>query len=183
MLSQIREQQERKFGRIFLEENTALNRLDTIFKEISSKYAMDYNNILQLLKKRQNYVTIPASMFNNSLSPLENVVLYLYVKFGFSQTEIATLLNRDHTTIWTTLENAMKKSKIQKYNELIAALEQEEILVPVQVFADRKLSILESLSIYIKDRFEMSYHQIALMLGKNDRTIWTVVDRARRKIG
>ena len=181
MLREIREQQERRFGRVFLEENEALDRLDTIFSELSMKYGIDYNNIMQLLKRRQNYVSIPASVFNNPLSPLENVVLYLNLHLRLSQTEISNLLNRDHTTIWTTLENARKKIKESKYNELIAKLD-EKILIPVSVFSNRKLSILESLSIYIKEKYDMNYHQIALILGKNDRTIWTVVNRGRKKI-
>ena len=58
----------------------------------------------------------------------------------------------------------------------------EKILVPVKIFSDRKLSILENISMYMKDRFNMSYHEIAIVLGKNDRTIWTVVNRGWRKI-
>jgi hypothetical protein len=53
--------------------------------------------------------------------------------------------------------------------------------VPINIFKDRKLSILERLSSYVKDNYELSYHQIALALGKNDRTIWTVVNRAKKK--
>ncbi len=183
MLMQQKGRKEREYGKIFLKEGDSLGKLDQMLSELSSKCGMDYNNLLQLLKKREDYVSIPASLFNNPLCPLENVVLYLHIKFGFSQTEIAGMLERDHTTIWTTLEHAMKKIKLGKYKEIMDLVDDtNQILVPIEVFSDRKLSILESLSIYIKDKFGMSYHQIAMILGKNDRTVWTVVNRARKKL-
>lgn len=177
MLSQI----EQRLGRIFVEENAALSRLDTIFSGLSSKYKMNYANIIGMLKKRQSLLSIPASIFNNQLSPLENVVLYLNVRLRFSQTQITNILRRDYTTIWTTLEHASKKISKAVYGGILKVREKEEILIPIRIFANRKLSILESLSIYIKNQFSLSYHQIALLLGKNDRTIWTVVNRGRRK--
>ncbi len=177
MLSQI----EQRLGRIFVEENAALSRLDTIFSGLSSKYKMNYANIIEMLKKRQSLLSIPASIFNNQLSPLENVALYLNVRLRFSQTQIANILKRDHTTIWTTLEHASRKISKSMYEEMLK--EQEKILIPIKIFSNRKLSILESLSIYVKNKFGLSYHQIALLLGKNDRTIWTVVNRGRRKLG
>lgn len=182
MLSQIREQRERKLGKITLEDGKALSRLDFIFSELSSKYDLDTNNLMQLLKKRQRYISIPAEIFKSSLSPLENVVMYLGVQLQLNQTQISNVLNRDHTTIWTTLLNAKNKIKEVEYKEFISHIPEENILVPISVFANRKLSILESLSIYIKDKFELNYHQIALILGRNDRTVWTVVNRARKKL-
>ena len=89
-------------GNVFIDDIKALNRLDSLFSRLSSEYDMDYRAVAKILKKRQDYVAIPASIFNNQLSPLENVVLYLSLKFSFSQTQIAGMLRRDHTTIWTT---------------------------------------------------------------------------------
>ena len=183
MISQIREEREKRLGRIYFEESTSLAKLGGLFSKLSSDYNMDYGNIAAILKKRQSYASIPASIFNNVLSPLENVVLYLSVRYRFNQTKIAEILCRDHTTIWTTLENAQQKINRLKYTGMIDKLpDSEKILVPVKIFSDRKLSILEDISMYMKDRFNMSYHEIAIVLGKNDRTIWTVVNRGWRKI-
>ena len=33
-----------------------------------------------------------------------------------------------------------------------------------------------------KERYGLTFHKIGEILGKNDRTIWTVYDRARKKI-
>ena len=59
---------------------------------------------------------------------------------------------------------------------------EEDILIPIKIFSNRKLSVLENLTIYVMNRFNMKYHDIALLLGKDDRTIWTVVNRARKKL-
>jgi hypothetical protein len=43
------------------------------------------------------------------------------------------------------------------------------------------MSIFESLVGYMKDSLELSYHKIALLLNRDDRTIWTVYQRAKKK--
>jgi DNA-directed RNA polymerase specialized sigma24 family protein len=44
------------------------------------------------------------------------------------------------------------------------------------------VSILESIVAYMKDARGLSYHEIALILNRNDRTIWTVYNRTAKKI-
>ena len=173
--------QEREIGKICLEESLAINRLNTIISELSTRYNMSQKDIINLLKKRENYITIPIYIFNNELSPLETIALYLHIKFDLSQTTIANILKRDHTTIWTTLNNSLKKINRSTFAKYIEQ-KKEGIFVPVEIFAHEKLSILESISLYLKDNFDMSYHEIAISLGKDDRTIWTVINRARKKL-
>ena len=182
MLTQLREQRERRFGKICLDEAASLRKLNSILSKLSSKYGMDIDKILGLVKKRAEYASIPAALFNNPLSPLENVVLYMYIKLGFSQSRIAALLQRDHTTIWTTLDNALKKTDRRRYRAMIAKLDKGQMAVPLNIFSDRKLSILENLCTYIKEKYNLTYHDISVLLGKDDRTIWTVVSRARKKL-
>jgi len=179
MLNQVREKRMRDNGRVFVEKGMELNKLSLILKELSKKSGMDLDNISKLIQTREKYVSIPVELFKSKLSPLENVVYYLFVFHKFSQTEIAGLLRRDHTTIWTTLENATKKMQKARF---IAFIEKTDtkLSVPVNIFAKDKLSILESLCSHLKEN--MTYHEIAVVLGKNDRTIWTVVNRAKKKI-
>ncbi len=53
--------------------------------------------------------------------------------------------------------------------------------VPSFIFKDRSLSVLESMVEYLKDVKKFSYHEIALMLNRDDRTIWTVYHRVKDK--
>src|SRR6185437_12475709 len=40
---------------------------------------------------------------------------------------------------------------------------------------------LEALSIYLKDNLHMNYHSIAEALERDDRTIWTSYNKAKKK--
>ncbi|MBN1386409.1 hypothetical protein JW968_05555 [Candidatus Woesearchaeota archaeon] len=53
--------------------------------------------------------------------------------------------------------------------------------IPSEVFKDRSISVLEAMVEYLKDRKELSFHEIAVLLNRNDRTIWTVYHRTQQK--
>ena len=42
---------------------------------------------------------------------------------------------------------------------------------------------MESVVFYMKDSLSMTYHEIAAALNRDDRTIWTVYNRAKKKRG
>jgi len=42
---------------------------------------------------------------------------------------------------------------------------------------------MESVVYYMKNTLEMTYHEIAISLNRDDRTIWTVYNRALKKKG
>lgn len=52
--------------------------------------------------------------------------------------------------------------------------------IPSDIFRDRSLSVLEVLVEHLKDK-GMSFHEIAELINRDDRTIWTVYNRARKK--
>jgi hypothetical protein len=56
-----------------------------------------------------------------------------------------------------------------------------EILLPTHIFQDRDVSVLEAISEYMKDSMGLTYHEIAVMLSRDDRTIWTCYNRAKAK--
>jgi DNA-directed RNA polymerase specialized sigma24 family protein len=60
-------------------------------------------------------------------------------------------------------------------------MNKEKIEIPTSVFKDRRVAVLESLVEYLKDIKNLSYHEIAILLNRNDRTIWTVYNRVKRK--
>ena len=53
--------------------------------------------------------------------------------------------------------------------------------VPTRIFVDRTLSVLEALTEYLKESKNMTYHEIAVLLNRDDRTIWTCYHRAQIK--
>lgn len=53
--------------------------------------------------------------------------------------------------------------------------------IPSTIFRDRTLAPLESISEFLKDKAGLSFHEIAVLLNRDDRTIWTCYNRAKKK--
>jgi IS30 family transposase len=116
---------------------------------------------------------IPISIFNSSISCLEALSLYLKEEKQKSVKEIAHLLNRKLTTIYTSLQNAKKRK-----NKLDLS---GNVFVPIKVFSKRKFSVLESLVHHLKNNKKFSLIQISNLLGKSYSTIKTVHWRYKKK--
>jgi hypothetical protein len=175
---------------IYSKEPDSINESLAIIKEISQKHNINFKQIEELLKNRDKYIAVPVSIFRSSLlGPLEALVRYLKDVMDYNFSKIAKLLKRDETTIWMTYHNSLEKSKT-----LVLDLEmkdvdfkgmnvkREELIVPLSVFFSRQISILEALCLYLKENFGLNYHDIGLLLERDERTVWTVVSRARKKL-
>jgi len=57
----------------------------------------------------------------------------------------------------------------------------EYIDIPSFVFKDRTLSVLEVMVEYLRDNKKMRFHDIAQIINRDDRTVWTVYRRAKLK--
>jgi uncharacterized protein (DUF4213/DUF364 family) len=55
------------------------------------------------------------------------------------------------------------------------------ISIPIDVLADRSVATLEAVVEYMHDTLQLSYHEIAALLKRNDRTVWTCYHRAKKK--
>lgn len=55
--------------------------------------------------------------------------------------------------------------------------------VPIAILSDRKLSALEHIIAYLKEYHELSYKEIATLLNRDQRTIWTTYQRTKKKRG
>jgi len=55
------------------------------------------------------------------------------------------------------------------------------ISIPSSIFKDRTLSVLETLTEFLKEQEGLTYHEIAVLIGRDDRTIWTCYSRAKKK--
>ncbi|MBI2129965.1 HTH domain-containing protein [Candidatus Woesearchaeota archaeon] len=116
---------------------------------------------------------IPVSLFKNDLGPLEAVVKFLKENKNLTLKQIALKLNRSSKTIWTTYNNVRnEKLKVSASFHFI----------PISFLSKKKLSILESIASYLKDVESLTFHQIAELTGRDDRTIWTCHHRAVLKI-
>jgi len=126
-------------------------------------------NFIEKDKSETQNIKIPLDIFKQQISPAE--ALCKYLKF----VEIAKALNRDQRTVWINYKNAIKKKKDK------IKPKGKPVLAIVNVFADRKLSVLESTVRYLKER-KTSNAEIAEIINKTPSNIWTVNQRAIRKM-
>jgi len=122
-------------------------------------------------------LSLPLTIFENTnLSALELICKYLKEVKGCRYNEIAGMLNRDQRTIWVSYNNSLKKTKAK----LIAA--ESVYLLPLTIFQDRKLSILESIVHYLKTSYNLSYASIARLTQRDERNIGAIYHKAERKL-
>ena len=157
-------------------ENRLLGTLN--YLKIQGLSSEEIINLINKLLKTpvKEEVKIPISVFKNEhLGCLETIVKYLRENLLLSFKQIASLTNRKKTSLAVSYRNAKKKLK-DKFVE-----ESSPYHLPVLILQDRKLSVLENIVSYLKDTFGLTYHKIAVLLNRDDRTIWTVYQRAIKK--
>ncbi|MEM2090038.1 MAG: hypothetical protein QXL88_03065, partial [Candidatus Pacearchaeota archaeon] len=163
----------KKVEQITLQESRLLEMLRLGIAEIKEKYNLTTEEIIRLLEEKKE--EIPVSIFTENLGALEAVVKYMKEELKMNYSEIAKRLNRDERTIWITYRNALKKKK-EKLD-----VKATKFFVPISIFAERRLSILESLVRYLKEK-NLTYAEIAKLLNRDQRNIWTINSRARKKL-
>ena len=168
----------------FLEKESALEAEEA--KEISKKFISflekeyklgleEFKEIISRAKKKVE-IRIPVSIFDNEeLSILEAVCKYLKEGLKLRFHQIALLLNRNDRTIWVTYNNSLKKRKEK------LSLKKSEISIPISLLKNRKLTVFEIIALYLKDNYRLNYHQISVLLKRDERNIWTTYQRARKK--
>ncbi len=117
--------------------------------------------------------SIPVSIFSTKLSGLEAISLYLNTEEKKSVKQIATVLNRNKNTIYTSL-NAAQRKKVKFPTK-------SKTNIPLSIFANRKFSILESLVVYLKETKGMTLKAISEMTNKHYSTIKTTHWRYQKK--
>jgi len=53
--------------------------------------------------------------------------------------------------------------------------------VPLNIYSDKTLGILEATVKYLKENKNLTHHEIALILNRDDRTIWATYNKALKK--
>ena len=151
------------------------SRFRSALSKLQSETNLTKEEILKVLDKGPDDF-LPVSVFSNrKLGILEIIVKYLVEEQGKSLAGIAKILKRDNRTIWSTYNQAKRKCP----EHVVAAA--SEYLIPLSIFRERKLGVLEVLVTYLRDSFKLRYSQIGLILARDQRTIWTVYNRAKKK--
>ncbi len=126
--------------------------------------------------------TVSSTIFCDRRSaPLEAVVVYLHDVKHYTFAAIGKLLNRSAKTTYTSYARAKEKQSTEYAVELNEVQRHYAIPIPLTVFHDRVFSSLECLVVYLKETKVMTYRQIAIILNRDERNIWSVYHHALKK--
>jgi DNA-directed RNA polymerase specialized sigma24 family protein len=112
------------------------------------------------------------------LGCFEAIVCYLREMLSLSSSQIAQITGRSRSTVAVSYHNARKKWLGGFTSEDVKSY---AMSIPVSILKNTKLSVLESIVWFLKERHAMTYHEIAVALNRDDRTIWTVYRRGMEK--
>jgi len=167
--------QKKELVDIFLEDKGEIELIKQRINQLCKKHSIEDAEVLYLTRKSKDYHFVPIEIFSQMLSPLEAIVNYLRNNMGYRFCEIAGLLLRDDRTVWITYQKSLLKQKrLYVPRKSIAP-------IPLKIFRNRKLSILELISVYLVQKKSYRLSQIATLLNKNTSTVWTVLSRAHKK--
>ncbi len=170
-----------------------LGGLEALVKYLKEKLQLTYKEIAEEIDRNERTVwtaynkavekvpepldetsetTIELSVFKTKLTPLAAAISYFKDK-GLRNKEIARILHRDERNVWT-IYNRIKDKLPEKPEKL------EPIEIPISIFT-KELGGLEAVVKYMRENLRMKYSEIAKLLNRDDRTIWTSYDKAKVK--
>jgi len=133
-------------------------------------------NALKLAQMRTAARGIPVSVFNSKLGALESIVKYMREELFLDYPTIASMLERNAGPIGVTYRRSVLKLKSRLDTS-------SKEIIPYEALRANKtgLSIFEGLAYHLAKQGH-DWHEIARMLHRHDKTVWTVLDRAKRKM-
>jgi hypothetical protein len=156
------------------------SKLEYVFsdKEIANRFDEEASyfelpSVSYLSLRYENEIYFPVAIFQSSLTPFQAMVKYLKEQVKLSNSIISSLLRRDVKTIWATYNSVKNKKTIQ--------LKENGLMMPLSSFHEKKFSIFESVVQHLKNQ-NFTYAEIGRLINKDQRTIWTVYSRLKKKI-
>ena len=151
-----------------------------LINDFKRRHDLSQYDIIDLIVKedeiKERADAIPAYIFDNdALGCFEAIVKFLRERVCLSNKKIALMLDRDQSTVAVTYLRARRKmpqSFIPK---------ETDFFIPISSIKNRKMSVLETIVSHLKENYRLTYHNIALLLHRDDRTVWTVYQRALKK--
>ena len=147
--------------------------------EIKDKYKLSSYDLIDILLKKKAEKPldmIPVAIFDNKeLSALEAIVKYMKETLKFGSGEIAKMLNRNISTISSTYIKTKKKLPSE------FMITESKYFIPISALSNRNYSVLESIVRFLKKNLNLTNKEIAKLINRDTRTIWTVYSRAMKK--
>ncbi|MFH1500758.1 MAG: LamG-like jellyroll fold domain-containing protein [archaeon] len=143
-------------------ENIILEKKQRLIKQISG------------LEESKTEIKIPINIFSADLGALEVLSKYLKENLNLSYKEISKLLDRNERTIWSAYSKARKKMEEK------LKVDKKQITINISELESKDLTVLEALILSLKSK-NFKYSEIARLLNRDQRNIWTIYSRAVSK--
>lgn len=158
---------------VLKQDNIIVERIKELANILRAKHNLTTKDIIYLADEKE--VLIPVSIFTKKLSILEAITKYLKEDLELNYHEIGELINRNEKNLWHTYRNACKKlpSRLE--------ISESRYFIPVSIFQN-DLGVMGNVVLYLREEIELSFHNIAVLLERDDRTIWTMWNHAKKKI-
>ena len=147
-----------------------------LINHLKEEHNFTQERINELVKKDDEETMIPISIFNTKLGALETITKYLIEVAKLKNSEVAKILNRNIRTIWSTYDKAKKKLPLK-----FILGGKEKFFIPTSRFRNRSFSTLEIIVKYLKEGYNLNLHNIAILIKRDDSTVWTVYNRVKNK--
>ncbi|USN45870.1 MAG: hypothetical protein H6502_01935 [Candidatus Woesearchaeota archaeon] len=109
----------------------------------------------------------------------------MYTSYFDSQLNQFVLIQGMLLSPSVSLSPAFSDVEQRKQNESLftrVTSSQSSASVPLSVFSDRRLTIFEALVYHLHHEKKLAYKDVAKLLCRDNRTIWTVFKRAEKKM-
>lgn len=144
--------------------------------EFKNKHNLNDYELIDLIldQKTETKDAIPTDCFNKKLGSLETITKYLKENKNMTTKKIAEMTGRTTSTIINTYKKAKQKQPEQ-------LTPKSDILIPIKIISNKKLSVLENIAVYLKEERKLKLRQIGKLLQRSEKTIWTVYNRAKKR--
>jgi hypothetical protein len=140
---------------------------------LSTAFGLTTKETTTILLQREG--TVPLSVFASTiLSPLEALVKHLHENKELRFSAIANIIGRDQRNIAKTYHEAKKKEP-----ELLITQPTKHYF-PLKLLQNRTLSVFEHLVAHLQNQ-GLTLSEIASLTKRDQRTIWTIANRAKKK--
>jgi hypothetical protein len=157
----------------------SLNDFNQLLHSMIRRYNLPYEEVVELLSKtpaKEREISVPVPIFREQqLTHLGSLIKYLKETESLSFQQIAAVLQRDAKAVSKIYMVSCRK----KHGSFTIC--DDDFCVPLSAFNNRSLSILENLTEYLKDTSKLRYNEIARLINRDQRTIWTSYVRAKQK--
>lgn len=155
------------------EEKFILKIVGEFAARLRQRYNYSNQEVLNLIQEEE--LLVPVEVFSSGLAPAEALTKFLKEECDVNFHEISILINRNEKSVWQNYNRAIKKMPSRFGFE-------SSLKVPVSAFKNNKLSVFESLVLYLKEQKQIKNFRIAKLLGKDPANVWSVYNRAIKKV-